>query len=111
MVATAGNFVRTVPFAIALSLLTVRSAHVSPIGAWLAVASGALASGAGYTVRYTALGGLTATRAATVQLSVPVLAAAGGVTFVSEPITMRLALSACLILGGVAVAVTGSVVG
>lgn len=75
----------------------------------LAGASGALASGVGYAVWHVALGGITATRAATVQLSVPVLAAIGiGVVFVSEPVTPRLALSAFLILGGVGLAVSGT---
>jgi drug/metabolite transporter (DMT)-like permease len=67
-----------------------------------AVASGALASGLGYAVWYSALTGMLATTAAAVQLSVPVLAAAGGVFFLGEPVTLRLLLSSLAILGGLA---------
>lgn len=67
-----------------------------------AILSGGLASGVGYAVWYAALRGLTATHAATVQLTVPVLAALGGVAFLGEPITVRQAIAAAAILGGVA---------
>jgi drug/metabolite transporter (DMT)-like permease len=73
-------------------------------GVALAVASGALASALGYVVWYAALRGLTTTRAAIVQLSVPALAAAGGVVFLAETITLRLLLASALILGGIALA-------
>jgi drug/metabolite transporter (DMT)-like permease len=73
----------------------------------LAILSGAIASGIGYTIWYIALGGLSATKAAVVQLSVPVFAALGGVVFVSEAITIRLTLSALLILGGILLVVLG----
>ena len=102
---TAGNFVRTVPLAAAMSLFMLGDAYVSVDGVLLASVSGALASGVGYVVWYAALTGLTAARAATVQLAVPVLAAAGGVLFLSETVTRRLVLSAVSILGGVALAV------
>lgn len=102
---TASNFMRSVPFALAVSLTMVHAVHLSPIGIGLAVVSGALTSGLGYAVWYAALPGLTATRAATVQLSVPVLAALGGVALLSEPMSLRLLLSAVLILGGVALTV------
>ena len=104
---TTGNFVRSLPPAALVAVLALRSVHVSIHGVLLAMASGALASGAGYVVWYAALRGLTATRAATVQLAVPVLAALGGIGFLSEEISMRLALAAALILGGVALAVVG----
>jgi drug/metabolite transporter (DMT)-like permease len=76
-------------------------------GELLAIASGALASGLGYTVWFAALRGLTAIRASMVQLAVPVLAAAGGVLLLGEPLTMRLVISAALILGGLAIALAG----
>ncbi len=98
---TARNFLLSVPLVLAVSLVTIRGAHVSASGATLAVLSGALASGLGYVVWYAALRGLTATRAAIVQLAVPVLAALGGVLLLAEEVTMRLALSAALILGGI----------
>lgn len=104
---TARNFLGAVPLAVGVSLLARGSAHVTPAGAWLAVTSGGLASGLGYVVWYAALGGLTAIRAAMVQLTVPVLAAFGGVVFLGEHVSLRLVLSAALILGGVGVAVTG----
>ena len=105
--ATTGNFVRAVPFVLVVSLVMLQDVHISAKGVLLAVLSGALASGVGYVVWYAALQGLTATRAATVQLSVPVLAAAGGVIFLSEHISIRLLLSAIMILGGVGLSLLG----
>ena len=102
------NFVRSVPMVAVVSLLSVGDFEMTPVGALLAVTSGALASGAGYVIWYTALGGLTATFAATVQLSVPVIAAAGGVLVMGESVTFRLVLSSVLILGGVALALPRS---
>ena len=99
---TAGNFVRAVPFAVAVSLLFIRTTHPDVRGIIFAVLSGALASGLGYAIWYAALRGLTATRAAVVQLSVPVIAALGGVTILGEHITIRLAISAIAVLGGIA---------
>jgi len=104
---TTGNFALALPLAVAVNLITHSDAHVSQRGVLLAVLSGALASGVGYVVWYAALRGLTATRAATVQLAVPVLAAAGGLVFMSEKITSRLLLAACVILGGVGLALSG----
>ena len=75
----------------------------------LAAASGSLASGIGYALWYTVVRDLTATRAAVIQLCVPVLAASGGVLFLSEEITFRLLASATLILGGVWLSVSGRV--
>ena len=77
-----------------------------PRGVLLAAASGALASGLGYAIWYAALPALTATRAALVQLLVPVLAAAGGVLVLGEAVPLRLPIAAALVLGGVALAVT-----
>ncbi len=104
--ATTANFVRSVPIALVVSAIAFRDFSVSGRGALLAVLSGALASGLGYVVWYTALKGLTATRAAIVQLSVPVIAAAGGVMFLGERVTARLVVASVLILGGVALSVT-----
>lgn len=105
---TNANFVLALPPAFALNLLALRGdAHVSPPGLMLAVLSGALASGLGYVVWYAALRGLTATRAATVQLAVPVLAAAGGILVMSERVTPRLLLAAVVILGGIGLALLG----
>jgi drug/metabolite transporter (DMT)-like permease len=107
---TTNNFVLALPLAFAVNLIMLGrgDAHVfSAAGVLLAVLSGALASGVGYVVWYAALRGLTATRAATVQLCVPVLAAAGGVVFMSERVSLRLLVAATVILGGVALALFG----
>jgi len=104
---TAYNFIRSIPLIIVLAALTFKYAHISAEGILLAMISGGITSGIGYTIWYTALGGLSATLAAVVQLSVPVIAALGGVIFVSEQISMRLTLSALLILGGILMVILG----
>ncbi|MGH7726614.1 MAG: DMT family transporter [Candidatus Eiseniibacteriota bacterium] len=86
--------------------VTALRPHVTAQGIGLAIASGAVASGLGYVAWYAALRSLSATRAATLQLAVPVLAATGGVLFLGERVGWRLVASAVLILGGVALAVT-----
>ena len=73
----------------------------------MAVLSGSIASGIGYTIWYIALGGLSTTQAAVVQLLVPVIAALGGMIFVSEVVTFRLTISATMILGGILMVVLG----
>ena len=104
---TTGSFTRSIPLVVGLSIIMLSDLHVEAEGAVLATASGALASGVGYVVWFAALQGLTATSAAVVQLSVPVLAAVGGVVFLSEAVTSRLAASAAMILGGIALALLG----
>lgn len=99
---SAGNFLRALPMAVALSVVTWPWQSLDHAGVGLAIASGALASGVGYAIWYTALRGLTATSAATVQLSVPVLATAGGILFLGEAITVRLLVASIAILGGIA---------
>jgi drug/metabolite transporter (DMT)-like permease len=98
---TAGNFLRTVPFSLVLSILTFESTALNSAGFGYAVASGALASAIGYVIWYTVVPQLKATSASTVQLSVPVIAALGGAVFLAEPITLRLALASVAILGGI----------
>ncbi|HEX3134069.1 MAG TPA: EamA family transporter [Planctomycetota bacterium] len=101
---TAGNFLRTVPLVLATSLLLMDQTHLSPMGMVYAVASGALASGVGYSLWYAALRGLTATRAAIAQLAVPVIAALAAVPLLHESITWRLMLAGSAILVGVGLA-------
>lgn len=101
--ATAANFVWGVPLTLAVSLLFAGSVHASPGGLALALASGAVASGCGYVIWYAALPGLTGTQAATVQLTVPIIAAFGGVMLLSEQVTVRLLIASAATLGGVAV--------
>ncbi|MDR6888232.1 MULTISPECIES: DMT family transporter [Variovorax] len=103
LAATSRNFLRAVPLALALSVVFVARAHADATGIALAVASGALTSGIGYVVWYAALARLSAMQAATVQLSVPLLAAFGGVLLLSEAITPRLAAASVAILGGIAI--------
>lgn len=107
MAATAGNFLRAALFSLALSLALTAHVRLDASGVLYAVLSGALTSGIGYVVWYAALRELTATRAASVQLAVPVLAAVGGTIFLNEPITLRLMISCVAILGGIALVVLG----
>lgn len=102
---TAGNFLRAVPMAFALSLLTLQNAGLDRAGTGYAIASGALASGIGYVIWYTVLPHLKTHTAATLQLSVPVIAALGGILFLGEPITIRLLLASATVLGGIALVV------
>ena len=102
------NFVRTLPLVVIVNLLVSSQIHATTGGVLLAVGSGAITSGLGYVLWYTALRNLTATRAAIVQLMVPVLAGAGGVVFLGETISLRLVISGIIVLGGIALALTGS---
>ncbi len=97
-----GNFLLAAALAVLLSLVTVPWRSVDRAGLGYALASGALASGAGYAIWYTALRGLKASSAATVQLSVPALAALGGIMFLGETVTLRLLLTSAAILGEIA---------
>jgi drug/metabolite transporter (DMT)-like permease len=108
LAANAASFARSVPLALLASVVAlVRAApQITPAGALLALAAGALASGVGYAVWYAALRGLTATQAAIVQLSVPPLAATGGVLLLGETLTPRLVAGGASILGGITLAVT-----
>jgi len=102
---TAGNFLRAVPFAAMVSIILLPWARLERAGIGYAVLSGAVASGVGYVIWYTALSGLKATSAATVQLSVPVLAATGGILLLGEPLTLRFLLASIAVLGGIALVV------
>jgi drug/metabolite transporter (DMT)-like permease len=104
---TAGNFLRSVPMIILVSLPFISQIHLSTSGILFAVLSGAVASGIGYSVWYAALKYHTATRAAILQLSVPALAAAGGVGLLAETLSLRLLLASALILGGIGLAIWG----
>jgi len=99
---TAGNFLRAALFGALLSAVSLGMFAWDARGAMLAVLSGAVASGLGYAIWYTVLPALRATHAATVQLSVPVIAAIGGVLLLGEHLTLRLVLCSIAILGGIA---------
>ncbi len=102
---TTGNFLRTIPFVFVAALPFIYRFNLTKSGVLFAVLSGAIASGIGYTVWYIALKYHTATRAAILQLSVPVLAAIGGLVFLSEVISVRLIIASGLILGGIGLAI------
>ena len=102
---TAGNFLRTVPITLALSLFTLNTPSFDPAGLGYAILSGAITSGIGYVIWYKALPMLKATSAATVQLSVPVIAALGGILFLGELLTLRIVLASLAILLGIALVI------
>ena len=104
-VATAGNFVRSVPMALVLGAATWSGLHMNASGAVYALLSGAIASGMGYAIWYSALPGLRATSAASVQLSVPAIAALGAVLFLGEALELRVVLPTVAILGGIALVI------
>lgn len=103
--ATAKNFLRTVPMALVVSIFWLPYIAITAEGFLWAALSGSITSAIGYVIWYAALRGLTATLAATVQLSVPALAALGGVVLLSEPMTLRLIVAGALILAGVSLAI------
>ncbi len=103
---TAGNFLRAVAFASVLSMALLPWIKLDRAGVGYAILSGAIASAVGYVIWYSALPGLKAASAATVQLSVPVLAATGGISFLGESITLRFLLASMAVLGGIALVVT-----
>jgi drug/metabolite transporter (DMT)-like permease len=105
LLTTADNFVRAVPFAAAASAIALGAVSATARGAALAAASGAIASGLGYCLWYLALPRHTATRAALVQLLVPIIAALGAVVFLGESITLRLAGGGSVVVAGVALAI------
>ena len=104
---TAGNFIRTVPMILLSAIPFLSQIQLSNKGVTLAILSGAIASGIGYSVWYAILKYHTATRAAILQLSVPAIAAIGGVFFLAESLSLRLLISSGLILGGIGLAIIG----
>ena len=102
---TAGNFLRAIPMALLLGLAALPWSSLDLAGFCYALSSGALASGVGYAIWYTALRGLKTTSAATVQLSVPVITTLGAIAFLGEAISLRLLLTSAAILGGIALVI------
>ena len=102
-IATARNFIGAVPLAIAMQLLFINSAAITPTGFALAVVSGAVTSGLGYIIWYKALRGLSVGFAAVTQLAVPILVVAGGAVFLGEELTTRLGIASVVTIGGIAV--------
>jgi drug/metabolite transporter (DMT)-like permease len=100
---TAGNFIRCVPIGIAAVVAGVAYSRPTTEGVAYALASGAIASGLGYIIWYGVLPHLARTTAAVVQLTVPAIAALGGVVFIGEPLTVRLLIAMAGIIGGVTI--------
>lgn len=105
LLATTGNFIRSVPFAGVLAVFAMAHLEFSPFGISMAIASGAISSAMGYALWYHVLKSLKSTQAAIVQLSVPVIAGFGGLIFLGEPMTQRFVIASVLILGGIAIAI------
>lgn len=103
-----GNFVRCAPVGLSLICIGLWSYQPSWKGLVYALASGMIASGLGYIIWYSVLPDLSRTRAAFVQLTVPAIAAAGGVAFIGEPVTLRLSVAMVAIIGGVALGLLAS---
>jgi len=101
LAATASNFIFCIPLVALVSLLFLQDLHLTARGVLLATLSGGITSGIGYAIWYEALKGLTAMQAATVQLSVPAIAAIGGVVIMAENVTLRLVIASLATLGGV----------
>lgn len=102
---TTENFIRASIITLLLSLIFINDISISLQGAVLAIASGALTSGIGYAIWYAVLPFLKAASSASLQLTVPVIATIGGMVWLGEEISIRLALASISILGGVAIVV------
>ncbi len=102
---TANNFIKTIPMLVVLMLFTFSQAQLNMAGIIIAILSGALASALGYIVWYAALRDLSSTQASVVQLGVPIIAALGGVLFLSETISMHLAIASLVMLAGIALVI------
>lgn len=102
---TAGNFIRAVPLAIGLCAIMSSQQALDGTGLVYAIFSGALTSGIGYAIWYAVINKLNASSAASVQLSVPALAAFGGIVFLGEPVTPRLLIASSAVLGGIALVI------
>ena len=98
---TANCFIFSVPLVLIVSIVFLGDLQATPRGVALAIASGTVASGLGYVIWFAALPGLTAGRAATVQLSVPVIAAFGGILLLSEAFSSRLLIASVATLSGI----------
>ncbi len=104
---SATNFLYTLPFVLTLLIIELPNSELSQPGIILAILSGAIASGVGYTSWYMAVRNLATVKASVVQLLVPILAALGGILFAGEVISLRLIISSLLILGGIILVLFG----
>ncbi len=102
---TAGNFARATPMALLASVIALKTLHLQPMGIVLALVSGTITSGLGYVLWYRALPWLSTMQASVLQLTVPVIAAAGGILLLGEQVSSRLLLSGAMIIGGVALVI------
>ncbi|MEY2978314.1 MAG: DMT family transporter [Prochlorotrichaceae cyanobacterium] len=104
LAASTENFLRSLPLIWGFNLLSFADVHISFAGVWPAIVAGSITSGLGYVIWYTALRSLSATLAATIQLSIPILAAMGGVLWLQEKLSLHLLISASIVLGGITIA-------
>lgn len=106
LLSTSANFVLSLVFVLVLVTTTISGANMTVPGITIAVVSGAITSGLGYVIWYAALEYLSPMSAALVQLSVPAIAASGGVLLLDEPVSVRLVAATVLVLGGISIAIT-----
>jgi drug/metabolite transporter (DMT)-like permease len=102
---TAENFIRASIITLLLSLVFIDSMSISTQGILFAIASGAITSGIGYAIWYTVIPLLKAASSASLQLTVPVIATVGGIIWLDEEVSIRIALASISILGGVAMVI------
>ncbi|HMA50189.1 MAG TPA: DMT family transporter [Magnetospirillaceae bacterium] len=107
VVTTAGNFLRAVPMALLPAIILMGQFNPDPMGILYAVLSGTLASGCGYILWYSVLPRLSAAQGASVQLSVPVIAALAGAALMGEALSLRLGIASAAVLGGIALVIAG----
>ncbi|MFT4712971.1 MAG: drug/metabolite transporter (DMT)-like permease [Candidatus Azotimanducaceae bacterium] len=103
---TATNFLYATPLALLVSVVQIDVMIITWQGVLLSIASGAITSGVGYAIWYTALKHIKAISAAIIQLSVPALATFGGVLFLAEALTFRIILATVLTIGGISLVLT-----
>jgi len=104
---TSYNFLRTMPLLFIFMVFNFQQLNFSLTGLVIGIIAGGLTSGVGYVIWYIAIKGLTSSSAAVLQLSIAVIAALGGSVFVEEAISMRLAVSALMVLGGAFLVISG----
>lgn len=102
--ATAGNFLKAAPFSL---LLLPFTGFIDSAGATLAILSGSISSGVVYAIWYSILPSLKAAQAASVQLTVPIIAASAAIFILGESLTWNLVIASFAILGGIALVILG----
>ncbi|WP_042914139.1 EamA family transporter [Pseudomonas syringae group genomosp. 3] len=107
LASSAWNFLRAIPFMLLASTPFLGHLSIDLTGALCAIGSGAIASGLGYAIWYAALRTLSSFQAASIQLSVPVLASLAGALVLNESLTSRLVITSLAVLGGIGLILSG----